>query len=149
MALTHEVEFSHIRRSPEVDDCCNTIHFCTKHQIYVQGMKNREAALGGMAQWSEYQPENQRVTGSIPSQGTCLGCGPDPQKGARERQPPIDVSLPLFLLPFPSPKLKKIKSLERVTCPRLAAGIRARCGGHVSLPDLAVRLLGSEPPQFA
>ena len=44
---------------------------------------------------------NQSVAGSIPSQGTCLGWGPDPQRG-REGQPHIDVSLPLFLLPFPS-----------------------------------------------
>ena len=34
----------------------------------------------------------QKVTGSIPSQGTCLGCEPGPQLGAYERQP-ITVSL--------------------------------------------------------
>ena len=27
-------------------------------------------ALGGVAQWIEHQPTNQRVAGSIPSQGT-------------------------------------------------------------------------------
>ena len=32
----------------------------------------------GVAQWIEYQPANQRVAGLIPSQGTCLGCGPGP-----------------------------------------------------------------------
>ena len=32
----------------------------------------------GVAQWIEYWPANQRVTGSIPSQGTFLGCGPGP-----------------------------------------------------------------------
>ena len=36
-------------------------------------------ALAGVAQWIECQPMNQRVTGSIPSQGTCLGCRPGPQ----------------------------------------------------------------------
>ena len=36
-------------------------------------------ALAGVAQWFEYGPVNQRVAGSIPSQGTCLGCGPGPQ----------------------------------------------------------------------
>ena len=61
-------------------------------------------ALAGVAQWIEGRSVNQRVTGSIPSQGTCLGCGPGPQRGAHERQPHIDVSLPLFLLPFPSLK---------------------------------------------
>ena len=64
------------------------------------------SALAGVAQWIGYQRVNQRVTGSIPSQGTCLGCGPGPQWGAHERQPHIDVSLPLFLPPFPSLKNK-------------------------------------------
>ena len=36
-------------------------------------------ALADIAQWIEYGPVNQRVASSIPSQGTCLGCGPDPQ----------------------------------------------------------------------
>ena len=47
-------------------------------------------------------PVNQRVSGSIPSQDTCLGCRPGPQWRAHERQPHIDASLPLFLPPFPS-----------------------------------------------
>ena len=38
-------------------------------------------ALSGVAQWTELRPVNQRVTGSIPSQGTCLGCGPGPPVG--------------------------------------------------------------------
>ena len=46
--------------------------------------------------------------GSIPNQGTCLGCGPGPQLGAGKRQPHIDVSLPLFLPVFPSLKINKI-----------------------------------------
>ena len=33
--------------------------------------------LGGVAQWIESWPANQKVTGLIPSQGTCLGCRPD------------------------------------------------------------------------
>ena len=36
-------------------------------------------SLAGVAQWLECQPVNHRVTGSIPSQGTCLGCRPGPQ----------------------------------------------------------------------
>ena len=59
-------------------------------------------ALAGMAQWIEHGPSNQRVTSSIPSQGTCLGCGPGPHLGAHKRQPHIGVSLPLFFLPFSS-----------------------------------------------
>ena len=34
--------------------------------------------LAGVTQWIECCPVNQRVAGSIPSQGTCLGCGPTP-----------------------------------------------------------------------
>ena len=35
-------------------------------------------ALAGIAQWTECRPVNQRVAGLIPSQDTCLGCGPGP-----------------------------------------------------------------------
>ena len=35
-------------------------------------------ALAGVAQWIECRPTNHRVAGSIPSQGTRLGCGPGP-----------------------------------------------------------------------
>ena len=59
-------------------------------------------ALAGVAQWTEHGPAKQRVIGSNPSQGPCLGCGPGPQLGAHERQPHIDVSLPLSFPPFPS-----------------------------------------------
>ena len=36
-------------------------------------------ALAGVAQWIEHGLANQKVTGSIPGQGTCLSCGPGPQ----------------------------------------------------------------------
>ena len=61
---------------------------------------------GGVAQWTECWPKNQKVASSIPSQGTCLGCGPDPQLGECERQPLV--SLPVFLPPLPSPLISKI-----------------------------------------
>ena len=61
-------------------------------------------ALAGVAQWIECQPVNQKVTGLIPGQGTCLGCGPGPPQGVHERQPIVSLthrcfspSLPLFL----------------------------------------------------
>ena len=65
-------------------------------------IKIKLKALGGVAQWIERRPVNQSVTGSIPIQDTCLGCRPGPQVGAHERQPHIDVHLPLFLPPFHS-----------------------------------------------
>ena len=67
----------------------------------VMADKNFALALAGVTQWTERRPANQRCAGSIPSQGTCLGCRPGPQLGVCERQPHIDVSLPLFLPPFP------------------------------------------------
>ena len=58
-------------------------------------------ALAGVAQWTECRPANQKVAGSIPSQGPCLGCRPGPQLGVLEGQPHIDVSVPLsFLSPL-------------------------------------------------
>ena len=59
-------------------------------------------ALADVAQWIEHQPVNQKVAGSIPGQGTCLGCCSGLHLGACERQL-INVSLPLFL---PSVSLK-------------------------------------------
>ena len=35
--------------------------------------------FAGLAQWVERWPVNQKVTGSTPSQGTCLDYGPSPQ----------------------------------------------------------------------
>ena len=55
----------------------------------------------GVAQWTELRPMNQRVVHLITSQDTCLGCRPGPQERVRDRQPHIDISLPVFLLPFP------------------------------------------------
>ena len=62
-------------------------------------------APAGVAQWIECQPANQRAAGLIPSQRTRLGCSPGPWLGACERQPHIDVSVPL-LLPSPLSKNK-------------------------------------------
>ena len=62
--------------------------------------------LAGVAWWVEWQPVNPEVAGSLPGQGTGLGCRPGTQVGACKRQlvdvSHIDVSLPLFLSPFPS-----------------------------------------------
>ena len=81
------------------------------------GIKRQEPALVGVGQWSECRPVNQRVAGSIPSQGSCLGCGPGPQLRACERQPRTDVSFPLSLsLPLSqniNKMFKKCKKLEK------------------------------------
>ena len=55
-----------------------------------------KTALADAAQWFESRHRNQMVTGSIPSQGMCLDCGPGPLLGEYKRQL-IDVSLPFPL----------------------------------------------------
>ena len=73
----------------------------TRNSVY-NLKKTKTLTLAGASQWIECWPANQRVASSIPSQGTCLGCGPGHQLGVCKRQPHTDVSLPLFLPPFPS-----------------------------------------------
>ena len=77
-----------------------------KGKAFIQHLdKNLHSALVGIetqAQWIEPGPVNQRVTDLVPHWGTFLDCGPGSHLGVCERQPHIDVSLPLFLLPFPS-----------------------------------------------
>ena len=53
----------------------------------------KSPTLASMTQWIECWPENQGVAGSIPSQGTGLGCWPGPRLGAEahRRQPHDDV----------------------------------------------------------
>ena len=58
---------------------------------------------------------NQRVTGSIPGQGTCLGCGPGPHLGAHERQPHINVPLPLSSSLSLFLKINKLNLFEKTT----------------------------------
>ena len=48
------------------------LHVLKKDHHY----KNQFLALAGVAQWIERQTANQRVASLIPSQGTCLACGP-------------------------------------------------------------------------
>ena len=57
-----------------------------------------------VSQWIEHQPTNQRVTSSIPSQGTCLGVGQVPNRGhGRDNHPLMLLSLSFS---FPSPLSK-------------------------------------------
>ena len=78
------------------------IYMSQESRLIKQFKKTLINALAGVVQWIEHLPVNQRVTGSIPSQVTCMGCGPGPWCGACKRQPHIDISLPLFLPPYPS-----------------------------------------------
>ena len=64
-------------------------------RIMILPFKENYSTQAELAQRIKHQPANQRVTGLIPSQDTCLGCRPGPQLGAPVRQPCIDVSLPL------------------------------------------------------
>ena len=48
-------------------------------------IRDYEQALAAVAQWIECWPVNQRVTGSVPRQGTCLDCRPGPPVGDAQR----------------------------------------------------------------
>ena len=85
---------------------------CAKNVFlhFFKDLKNQKnIALAGVAKWTECPQANQWVASLIPSQGTFLGCKPGPQEGAHERQPHIDVSLPVSLS-LPLSKNKSIKS---------------------------------------
>ena len=92
-----------------------------------------------MAQLVEHCPVNKKVTGSIPGQGTHLGCGSVPGRGTYKRQL-IDISLShqrSSLPPFPSfslKKKKKIHSISRPVCSEiLSLGVSSGERGTISL----------------
>ena len=60
----------------------------------------------GVVQWLEHGSVNQKVAGSIPNQGTCLGCGPGPWWVACGRQPHTDFFPLSFSLNSPLSKNK-------------------------------------------
>ena len=70
------------------------------------GLENKIEALAGVAQWTECWPANQRVTGSIPSQGTCLGCKPGPSRGHTGGNHILMFLSRFFSLPSPLSKNK-------------------------------------------
>ena len=72
--------------------------------VYIENWKDVFLALAGGAQWTEYRPEKPGVTGLIPVRAHAWVAGQVPSGGHAKRQPHIDVSLPLFLHPFPSEK---------------------------------------------
>ena len=82
-------------RAPRLMCVCASV-FNKRIKNVKNKFKNSKIHPGRCAWWIECQPVNQKVTSLIPSQGTCLGCQSGPQCGALERQPHIDVSLPLF-----------------------------------------------------
>ena len=97
-------------------------------------VKESKGALVGVAQWIGHQTVKQRITSLIPSQGTCLGCGPGPQWGAHERRPHIKVSLPFFLPPFPPIKINKyILTKERKKEKKGVQGIPSAETGEIRM----------------
>ena len=74
-----------------------------REKTETHSLKNKKSGPGWCTSVSWTQAGNQRVASSIPSQGTCLGCGPGPWLVAHGGQPRVDVSLPFS---FPSPLSK-------------------------------------------
>ena len=55
------------------------VHILERNALLKCGDNRGIRTLAGVTQWIEHRPANQRVACMIPSQGTCLGCGPGPQ----------------------------------------------------------------------
>ena len=78
------------------------VNVCKLFQHFImKNFKHKKAkiALAGVARWTECWPVSQRVSGSVPGQGTCLGCGLDPQWGCVRGNHTV-MFLSLFLPPF-------------------------------------------------
>ena len=72
----------HLVSAANVQLCSQSMKVVTKESVYLYPRKSlfrKSRALAGVAQWIEHGPAKQRVAGSIPSQGTCLGGGPGPR----------------------------------------------------------------------
>ena len=58
--------------------CSQVFSFLKKYHLpYVHTLRNKlqKYLLADVAQWIEHRTANKRVASSIPTQGTCLGCG--------------------------------------------------------------------------
>ena len=88
---------------------CSFTHTMVQSNETIISIKLGKLTLAGVAQWIECQPENQRVTSSIPSQCTCLGCGPGSQcRRVRNKHRLMFPSLS-FSPPSPLSKNEQIK----------------------------------------
>ena len=92
---------------------------------YKKSVWHSPGCCGSMDWVLAWEPKG---TGSIPSQGTCLGCRPGPQLWVCERQRSmylsrIDVSFPLFLPSFPL-SLKVNKIFKKIISLSLSLGSR-------------------------
>ena len=102
-----------------------------------------------MAQWIECQPANQTVAGSIPNQGTCLGCRPGSRRGRlRGNHTLLCLSLS-FSLPSPLSKNKIFNNNNNNNNNKNNEGHRNTFAGQVqlscSLPSL--QTLNQRPQQ--
>ena len=69
-------------------DIDNPVFLYLKICIEIQTtIKNIHSALAGVAQQTEHQPADTKVTSLISCQGRCLGCWPGLQVGVCARQP--------------------------------------------------------------
>ena len=55
--------------------------------IIIMQIKEITSSLARWLSWLEHRPVHQKVTGSIPGQGTCLGCRFTPQSEHIRGQP--------------------------------------------------------------
>ena len=90
--------------------------------------KGLSLTLAGVAQWIEWWPETKGSLVRFPLRAHAWVAGQVRSMRAHERQPHIDVSLPLFLPPFPSfldkwkEKKRKSPSMDTLLGPHSALG---------------------------
>ena len=80
------------------------MHYTQQNTVYSNQRDELHKDTYTSSDWHGSVALQRKVSDLIPSQGTCLSCGPDPWLGASERQP-LNVSLS-FSLPSPLSKNK-------------------------------------------
>ena len=84
MNIYHDME-SNLNISPKIL-CCVLEYLLLCYRIACLWLCNKRfCCLAGVAQQIEHQPENRKLAGLIPCQGTSLGSRPGPQLGVCKR----------------------------------------------------------------
>ena len=94
----------------------------------------RSPGLAGWLHWFEHSPIHQKVVGSIPGQGTYLGCGFHPHSGHIQEATNQCFFLPLFLSLSLSPLLFSQRSINITSGEDFLLSLKKKeCGRALSI----------------
>ena len=102
-----------------------------------QWLTKLKQALAGVAQWIGYWLASWKVAGSIPSQGTCLGCGPGPQLGPVRGNRSMylsHIAVSLFSLP-------SLLNVNKILNPKTWIANGGRADSTLRLPQAIIHVL--------